>query len=270
MAYRRRRRFRGAWIPSAYSEGSEDEVDFSTVYPFSVGLAKTGVNNVALTTVAIDNIVDTESLGNLLNDIMQGGYALRRIVGKIFCSYANTSGDYGSTSNTTPFPQGAQVTAGFFIARVQESGDAFPIGTKDDAGNPVAGTVLKQYNPTHPLVNTEPWIWRRTWILGNPLARAARLADLTSNFEPTDVQDGTWNFPPTNALYGSVMDGPHIDARTKRRVLYDERLFFAVAARHYPYNTDFSNFLGNNDQISMVLDLRFFGALRRKKNRSAF
>lgn len=274
MAYRRRRRFRGAWVPSLYSEGSQDVTDFDTVYPIgqqaqagaSLQLANTGVNNVVILPVAADNVVDTEGTGNLLNDSMQGGWALRRIVGKVFVGYAQRDADYGQASDLSIVPTGILVTVGFFVARVEQEQDILPIGS----GTPAI--VTKQYNPRHPMVNTEPWIWRRSWVLGNPITRALVLGG-SFNFTQTanTPGDSSWNYPPQNAFYGSLHDGPHIDCKTKRRILADERLFISIAARYLPYNTDLSNFMAvSTETADVIVDLRFFGALRRKKNRSAF
>lgn len=77
-------------------------------------------------------------------------------------------------------------------------------------------------------------------------------------------------FPPTTAHYGSIMDGPHIDAKSVRRVGNDERLWFAVSAVNFPLVTQSEIVVNQDVQIRGYLDFRVLGRLTRAHNRSNF
>lgn len=267
MAFRRKRRFKGNWLAVAYDElGGEQQ--FCVVRSDQVTATKDGTVGINLTTVALDIPVDTEGLGGLLNDFQQGGYALRRIVGKCFVNVEPAVPDASVAATVlNQRPTGVIVTAGFFVARTEQTtGDTAPIGSS------IGAVINNQYNPQSPLCITEPWIWRRTWLLGDPVLRANLNANIAGGQFSSDGSrpvDGNWNNPPSNTLYGSVSDGAHVDAKTRRRILSDERLFFAIAARTTPAGVDNTN-NGTDQVVSYNLDLRVYGASRRKRNRSAF
>lgn len=127
-----------------------------------------------------------------LSDIENSGYRLRRIVGKCFVSYAQDTNDA---------PSLVLATGTFIVLRV------------DDLGLPLASN-LNDYNPHNNVNDDNPWIWQRHWILQNANSSVATLED----------------YPFTNAEYGSVSDGPHIDQKTARIIGPDERLFFLPTA----------------------------------------
>lgn len=60
------------------------------------------------------------------------------------------------------------------------------------------------------------WLWRRTWLLG-----------------PT-----AGGFPLTNISYGDVRSGSHIDAKSKARIGYGERLVWVFNAQRRGGTTD--------------------------------
>lgn len=262
---RRRRKFRGTWVPTLFDELQEDEGQFCTIVSLGTAAPQDGTVAVGLAPVAVDNLDDNTGRANLLNDAMQGGWALRRVVGKIFCSLQSADTEYGPPTALNTYPTGVAVTVGLFVARAQQDQDDVPIGSNDIA------TAIRQYNPQHPIVITEPWIWRRTWFLGDAALRGAYLAEKLTPTGRGRPLDSVWSFPPNNALYGSIQDGPHIDAKTRRRILEDERLWIATAARLTPMGSDFSSSTMASDMlVDIRADLRFFGALRRRRNRSAF
>jgi len=197
-----------------------------------------------------------------LNFIVGSEYFLRRLVGKVFCEFDSV--DYGVTGATainlaTP---AALVTCGFFIARAEDASGGIaadtPIGFPAD--------YLESYNPDIPGCIREPWLWRRQWILGNPgLAAAISFGNAPVGTDPTR---SAAMYPPTTAGYGSVWDGPHLDAKTKRRVGNDDRLWWALSAQPYPRNP-----LGVSNTtfaIKAHLDYRVFGMLRKARNRGTF
>jgi len=172
--------------------------------------------------------------------MVQGNdYFIKRIVGKFFCSCEQSQAD------TIP---SVWVGAGFFVARSDDN-DAvgLPIGAS------TAALQVENYSPLRQENNNEPWLWRRTWLLGNNVG--------TTGLRGTDL------YPRTTADYHSVADGPHIDARTARRVHSDERLYFAVATRSYPLN-DLTHQAGLNMQ--WMLECRVLGAMRKTRGKGSF
>jgi len=135
-----------------------------------------------------------------LADYQGSGYRLRRIVGKFNCGLDQPVGD-GQTS----YPNAVLVGAGLIVLRVDSA-----------TGAPLRAATPGDYSPLARDNVRDPWIWRRTWLLG---------ADLAST--PTTTAGGF--FPETNSYYGSAADGPHIDQKTARRIGAEERLILAVS-----------------------------------------
>lgn len=131
-----------------------------------------------------------------LADFEESGYRLRRIVGKCFASALQTV-----TSGADSRPENILVGAGFMVLRVEES-----------TGAPLVATA-NHYSPLDNDATRDPWIWRRTWMLENSFSN----------------QSSDTDWPRSTPEYGSVYDGPHIDAKTARRISAEERLFFIVS-----------------------------------------
>lgn len=156
---------------------------------------------------------------------------LKRIVGKIFVAYSADG-----TPGTPPVTIIAGV--GLFVARTSYVGGPIAAGAYDPGFD---------YSPLATSTVKEPWIWRRTWIL----------------------QDyGTGNradqaFPQSNAGYGSVLDGPHVDAKTKRRITNDDTIFMAF---------DVANLSGATVQghATFWWQLRGLASTRKPHNRGNF
>lgn len=131
-----------------------------------------------------------------LSDFEGSAYRLRRIVGKFF-------GAITQNQDAAGLPTAVITTVGFIVLRVD------PI-----TGLPVGGGAADaNYSPQAFGSERDPWIWRRSYILSNALA-----ANTFANAWPTATTD-----------YGSVSDGPHIDAKTARVVKDEERLFFVIS-----------------------------------------
>lgn len=141
-----------------------------------------------------------DAVGDSLADFEGSSYRLRRIVGKCFASVEQDAEPAAGA------PGAAIFTAGFIVLRV------------DGTGAPLAGASGLTYSPQLLDSERDPWIWRRTWILAN---NQVGLAGGSNN------QVANW--PRNTAQYGSVADGPHIDAKTARVVKDEERLFFCAA-----------------------------------------
>lgn len=150
------------------------------------------------------------------------GYSLKRVVGKMFCSIAQQNIDPDDVRQV-------MVTVGLMVRRVNEAG---------------APTALNTFTDTYD-ATCDPWIWRRNWLLTNQVAMLAN--------RPTSYLVGSG----TNYAHGPALgDGPHVDAKTRRTVKAEERLFLDFTV------TTLDS--GENGQIDgaavyLYFDLRFFG-----------
>jgi len=245
MGYRRKRGFKGTWLPAYGDEavGSEDiQVVGFTDALFSINNGEAVNTNVfALLPDAPQEDYDTNQP---LVDIIGSEYALRRIVGKF---HASTAGSSGAPEQTL-----VKVGLGFFISTVSPVEPLLPIGAPGNVFTAdTQEAAFDQYSPLALAAIRQPWIWRRTWIL--------------------QALDGVspQSFPASTAGYGSVLDGPHIDAKTRRRVRQDERLFGSVSIS-YMQPEFASEPAAGSQSITYNLDLRFFGALRKAQAKGAF
>lgn len=247
----RRRRFKGTWFPinsETFVEGQGGLLEAAPLQGTQgCGSGTTG----AETNFRIITYDQPAELSPLLNDALGQEYALRRIVGKLHIWWQGTIN--GSTSLDL---YTAQIGAGFFVARAQssEGNEDLPEGVNSGSTTSSSdGQTFEQYSPLSAGAIREPWIWRRTWVLGNPPSSDGNLTQ-TRGILPT-----------TNIDYGSVLDGPHIDAKTRRRIRQDERLFFVMTGRMLD---------GGGGSVSLdfnyTLDVRLFGAMRRARNKGAF
>lgn len=151
-------------------------------------------------------------------DFEASAYRLRRIVGKCFVTVEQATPSQGNTQ-----PQVALVGAGIIVLKVEEQ-----------TGAPLVATA-NHYSPLDNDSTGDPWIWRRTWLLGNDFAVAS--STLTG-------------IPRSSMDYGSVYDGPHIDQKTARRIAKEERLFFILSVVN-PFTAASENGVGY-----FVLDYR--------------
>lgn len=246
MAYRRKRKSRGTWLPTFGVDQDSQQDDTYTVSGAQLELeVDPVVDPVPHTIIPItmdeprEEVAPTQSLA----DYIGSEYFLKRIVGKIHLLATRDSddGDYD-----------VLVCAGFFVARCDEGGNA-PIGY-------TGGSATAQFNDYNPLAQKtarEPWIWRRSWMLGD---RPVNNTSVNASYEA---------FPRTNSSYGSIQDGPHIDAKTRRRVSSDDRLFFTLAAVPFPIRP-YQEYGLANITINGWLDYRLFGSARRARQRGAF
>lgn len=168
-----------------------------------------------------------------LQDLASGNnYRLRRIVGKCFVSA------YTQATDFTYMPP-IDVCAGFIINKTDDSGNLVFANNPQDAA-PLASDASQ-----------DPWIWRRRWLLSpTPAWFSGVQAGNMYSF------NGTGQYPQTNATYGSVADGPHIDQKTARVIGNQERLFFWISARTHTTTTT------NEVSLAWTLDVRILASLR--------
>jgi len=243
----RRRRPRVAWLPvfgaapvpeatAGPAAGISAEIDLD----FNVAQDEVVWDSFALTFDTSQSAVETQAspTDRTLRDIVAGNeYRLRRIVGKAFVW----------TSNDV---QGASVLpaidCAFGIIVSHTDDDGFP-RTNFDEVNPLAQDSME-----------DPWIWRRRWLLqpGDSLSHGVWTNPATTT---TETQPKFWGFPASNVRYGSVQDGPHIDAKTARVIHRNERLYGVFAARRL--------YAGGavaicDTKAHLLLDYRLLGSLR--------
>lgn len=144
-----------------------------------------------------------------LADFEGSGYRLRRIVGKLFAGIEQVV-PQGADTN----PPVALLGAGIIVLKVEES-----------TGAPLV-TTANHYSPLDNDSTSDPWIWRRTWLLGNDFGLGATQSIIS--------------LPRWTTEYGSASDGPHIDQKTARRIAKEERLFFVLSCAN-PFITTTQN-----------------------------
>lgn len=140
-----------------------------------------------------------------LADFQGSEYQLERVVGKFFCAFDPI---VGLPSPVIPTPW--LVCAALMILRVNEETGA-PVG--------VTGTDFQQYSPLVSPNISDPWIWRRCWMLSESYT-----VNSSGGFPIREVGI----YPQNNTLYGDIESGPHVDARSVRRVRREERIFLVV------------------------------------------
>lgn len=241
----RRRKTKYTWFPSLGTTLTSGAFSYRTssqflelLTPIADGEAPTVDNGGSICVPVIPDYSEIESVGSAtdtdltLRDYVEGqDYLLKRIVGKCFVSARGQSGNIYSA---------VVVTAGFFVARALDA-DSTAVGLNDDEIDPGAAQNVMQ-----------PWIWRRQWKLG---------------VVGSDAYQASGEWPPNNALLGSALDGPHIDARVSRRVTKEHRLWFAATVLGIKPDSLSSTAVVTSD---VQLDVRVLGALRRGKNTSSF
>lgn len=173
-----------------------------------------------------------------LEDIVKGNeWRFRRLVGKALISAVSNT--VGATATTL-----VDVALGFIVCDT------------DDDGSP-----RTDFNTVNPLAQDsmeDPWIWRRRWVL-NPHGQITWPSGVGGGNYTNSA--GLWGFPQTTAGYGSVMDGPHIDAKSNRIIHRSERLFQVLAARKYNPQIGSGTAVVDVD-VNMLLDYRILGSLR--------
>lgn len=259
MGRTNRRRTRYTWLPTLGTAGPEATDDNSSGRSFNIDVPADGSSNVIISAITFDEPQEGDDLSTNvpLVTVLGNEYFLKRIVGKLFAELEPTFNPQGDPST----PRNALFGAGFFVARANDSsqGAASPIGSA------TLSERQENYSPLGEEAIREPWIWRRTWVFGNDSQHQIQIQRARGGSTVSPINFAT--APPNNMLYGSVADGPHIDAKTARRIQQDERLWFVVAARTVPGHEDV---LDQGGVINGYLDFRLLGALRKARQRSAF
>jgi len=119
------------------------------------------------------------------------------------------------------------------------------------------------YGPSHSSNISEPWVWRRSWILGRSTVAPSVVA-------PNALVEGA--FPSSNTFgYNAPNEGTHIDAKVGRRIRKEERLWFSIQAHpismRESLNAPDTEFVC---QVGGYLDIRILGTIVRNSKRSVF
>lgn len=149
-------------------------------------------------TLVADKDLNSTVPASSLSDVENSGYRIRRIVGKcwIFCDQVQDA-----------VPAAWVVTAGIIVRRVDQRGISLAVLAPELVAD-------QEFSPQDAGNWSDPWIWRRSWVFGN--------------FQSTTR--GTFpGLSTDNTIQSSVMDGPHIDAKTARLVGPEERLCLDVS-----------------------------------------
>lgn len=272
MYKQRRRRAKFAWFPTLGTQvtGQGDDPNFNlsgrefniTVAPGSGATPVTVVSPLTLDTPLEPEDVNNDAPGILVGQMGQE-YFIRRIVGKFFVT---RSADQGGNSGVQFDHPGVLVGAGMFVARAGDEADV-PGNAQLPLGGATASGRWNNFGVLNSDTIREPWLWRRTWLLGKLDAVLAK--EIANNVEtPTlgvFVENGA-GYPMSSSHYGSVQDGPHVDAKTARRVGGDDRLFLAITATPMPSLSSASSSTG----VSGYFDLRILAQLRRPLNKGKF
>lgn len=219
MAFRRRRRrFNGVWYP-CITPGET----LTLVIPFDVALSWNTDPVTGDRPIGGIELTNSDLTGSGFYDqaIVRQGYQIKRLVGKFHASYTQAGSESGIIT--------ARLFAGLFIDRVNK--DGVPV---------LEGTADNPWDVTQPLNTQKRWLWRRSWMLSNPIYKSAGLFQVNQDY------------PSTTAGYGSVLDGPHIDVKPNAHVGLTERLFLYTQAR----GTWFNEAEGTSDSFQYSLDLR--------------
>lgn len=239
----RKRRTKYEWFLNVGTTGPAGDVeDDSSGRDFFLTVPVNGTTTAGVFEVIEDTPSDDQAVGLPMGFYQNNEYIIKRIVGKLFAQVTQVA-------NATN-PPAVLLGAGFFVARTEDAdsgGPTLPIGAS------TAAQTVDNYSPLRVENIREPWIWRRTWVLSNVLSTAA-----------AGLQVGA--FGRATSDYGSVMDGPHIDAKSVRRVKDGERLWFALAARNYTLNST----CDTSAVVTAHLDYRVLGRRARRQGKSSF
>jgi len=149
------------------------------------------------------------------------GYSLQRVVGNIYVAVEQQLFNQGTAMAT-----GVMVTAGMMVKRV------------DDDGAPITASPPQNYDSA-----SDPWLWRRSWMLCN---------------QPQAVAQGAYyGYPSNNGAYGSVREGTFVDQKTRRTVKLEERVFMVIQATLVSPYTDLVDAQGLG--VEVLWDFRYFG-----------
>lgn len=253
----RRRRKPVVWLPNTGTQLSNAGtiLSQSSAIIFAQGITIANVSSTVVveTPMVLDNpqgadlAAFPETLAQhqtrALDEETDFGYTLKRIVGSLHIGLVATSALAGSS------PAAVLVQAGLIVRRVDDSGNSFAAATVDDS------------DPGNLRNNTDPWIWRRDWVL-TPIQKL--LAAGSSTLLPAPDAGDTFaamanQLPNINDFQTGPNGTSTVDTRIARRIGPEERLFFdlAFSSLNLDPQKDAQNF-----SAFVVFPYRVLGTLR--------
>lgn len=236
---RRRRRNRSTWFPVVPTYVGEGSGIGYTWFQYGQILPATYAASQAIATPLVPDTTitpeQTDGQYSSLRDFVEGQtWTCERVVGSIFCH----------CNNSTELGVGALICCAALAV--------LPIDVSDGSDPDVPELLNDDYQPLAAQNAYNPWLWRRTWLLGNPgLADTQEFAFL----------------PTSNTYYGDMRSGTHLDTKgTKRSIQREQRLFLVTQIGSANLGVDPDN--GTN--VHWTYDLRILGGMRTAKNRSTF
>lgn len=258
----RRRRAKPLWFPpfgvvlnDPRNPGATFEVGPTT---FSISVAPDGVINTVDIGLTFDfgqeSILKSSAGGTVvtLSDIQGSAWRLRRMVGNVFAALT-FPGEGLKDLQIGAFPA-VWFAAGCMVRTVDSTG----------ATNGAVDAVSRDdYD--------DPWIWRKTWILGQSSHVLRNAGGVVEGFGPgtgamNDNDSVFAAFPRTNTEYGYVAGGPYIDQKTNRVIGPEERLILTLSTKGLPLQFT-ANPETSQINVNGVFDFRYVGNLQRSSNR---
>jgi len=185
-----------------------------------------------------------------LSDFVQGQeWVNERIVGDIRAQIIAPS-RITSFSDNSDWAQ-VKVDAGIMVARADDDNQALIDLFEDEFVPDLASNVQN------------PWMFRRTWVLGNP-----HYSGLTTTSPFGSVP--SYNF--ANAC-GNMWDGCHIDVKSKRRIQREHRLWLVMSSRGWSPEAITNvpeTSITPSPQLSYTVDLRILGTMRKARSTKVF
>lgn len=245
MRFRRKRKPRVVWLPPTGTIINSGLIPFQQYGGnFFIGNLPLGGNHNP--TIEFPLVLDSPdprgTIGTLaayqaqaLQDAQDIGYRLRRIVGKIHV---------GAGPDLTQPPGGTRsnfvaCTAGIIVRRVDENANSV-------AGPDGISTQAVQNWP-------DPWIWRRTWLIGTGIFAASGNVHNCADLWPRNNVTG---------VGGGNSDAAHVDQKTARLVGPEERLFLDVS---FISGLQLDGQDESEEFVNIMIhhDLRILGSLRQ-------
>lgn len=240
----RRRKPRVAWLPltDAHDIGNSGDLTGTVYNAFLVPFTgSTGDTQSVEIPIVLDAQTSFSDPNSTLSDIESSGYRLRRIVGKIWVIT-----DQSTAVGLPPDAPGTVLVTAAFIIRQ----------TDQETGQSLAGLTRNAFiNPALILETGAPWIWRRSWFLGNRWALNNVTLSGNVGFPNTPLNE--WPQNNFSNYAGGNSDGPHVDQKTARIVGPNERLFLDVSA-----TTLLEGDGAIVSNIAVFTDIRVLGSLR--------
>lgn len=251
MRFRRKRRPRVVWLPSPgtpYTVGDGTNVNgLPSPYENPAAIefvlqTNAGDTNPVTATgpLVIDNTPETTFVGaplatvvdlTGLNQNINYGYRLRRIVGDLFVTTA-------PTNEQSNLAGAVLIQCGIMVRRTNP----------DDTGQPMATAAAQDVGS---IANeTDPWVWRRNFVLSSGLTGQSNL-----------IHTALQRFRESNEQVGA--SAIKVDQKTARRIAAEERLYMTVTCWNLPL--DKQSLIGNpntnNFECYILFSYRVLGTI---------